>query len=71
MMATQEFVVPKSMPMTSPTSVLFHLVIRDETPPPPTTNSGALCCVVALVMEEVKPLRRPNWSAMIYMCLRG
>ena len=63
MMATQEFVVPKSIPMTSPTSVLFHLAACDE---PPPTKSGALYCVVALeAMEEVKPRRKPSWSAMI------
>ncbi len=42
MMATQEFVVPKSIPMTSPTSVLFHLAACDGTPEPPPTKSGAL-----------------------------
>jgi hypothetical protein len=65
MMATQEFVVPKSIPMTSPTSVLFHLVTRDETLEPPPTKGGVLYCVVALAMEDVKPRRRPSWSAMI------
>jgi hypothetical protein len=66
MMATQEFVVPKSIPMTSPTSVLFHLVACDETPP---TKSGALYCAFALAaMEDVKPRRRPSWRAMIQVC---
>ena len=67
MMATQELVVPKSIPMTSPTSVLFHLVVAcDEEEETPPTKSGALYCAFALAaMEDVKPRRRPSWRAMI------
>ena len=67
MIATQELVVPKSIPITSPASLeLIHLLFVccnwEERPKPIVDCIDDL--VVALVANDIED-RRPNWSAMI------
>lgn len=67
MIATQELVVPKSIPITSPASLeLIHLLFVccnwEERPKPIVDCIDVL--VVALVANDIED-RRPNWSAMI------
>jgi hypothetical protein len=67
--ATHEYVVPKSMPMTSPTSELFHLAIRDVVEPEEIdTEKSGVACVIFLLIEEVRPRRRHSWSDIIILC---
>ena len=62
MMATQELVVPKSIPITSPASVLFHLLALEACTPREGLDD--------LIAAEVSPRRRPSWRAIVY-CISG
>lgn len=68
MIATQELVVPKSIPITSPASLeLIHLLFvccNWEERPTPIVDCIIDVLVVALVANDIED-RRPNWSAMI------
>ena len=55
-MATQELVVPKSIPITSPASVLFNLICEK----PPKDDFDTEDLVKELAPADVKPRRRPN-----------
>lgn len=57
-MATQELVVPKSIPITSPASLLFHLDAPNEEAWTP--SDGVLDRVI---VERER--RRPSWSAIV------
>lgn len=60
-MATQELVVPKSIPITSPASVLFHLAAWDVAYSPPRADLDT----EDFEAMEVSPRRRPSWRAMV------
>ena len=68
MIATQELVVPKSIPITSPASLeLIHLLFvccNWEERLTPIVDCIIDVLVVALVANDIED-RRPNWSAMI------
>lgn len=62
MIATQELVVPKSIPITSPASVLFHLEAVEAY----ALRAGLDDLERA---AEVIPRRRPSWSAIVWLLL--
>jgi len=52
--------------MTSPTSELFHLAIRDVVEPEEIdTEKSGVACVIFLLMKEVRPRRRQSWSDIL------
>ena len=55
-MATQELVVPKSIPITSPASVLFNLICEM----PPNEDFETVDLEKELTPVDVKPRRRPS-----------
>jgi len=65
-MATQELVVPKSIPITSPASVLFNLIC--EMPPKEDFETVDLAKELT-PLDDVKPRRRPSWSAILLLYL--